>query len=420
MASSRYLHSVRLDVRKCTGCTTCLKRCPTEAIRIVDGHARIIESRCIDCGECIRLCETNAKKAVVGRLDDIGHFRYKIALPDPSLYGQFDNLDKVDYILDGLLKIGFDDVFEISKAAELVSAYTGQYLKRDDIELPVISSACPAVIRLIALRYPSLSDNVSHLLPPMEVAAILAKQQAKERYPKYADDEIGVCLISPCPAKASFFKNGFGDYKSKIDVVVSISDVYFSLIGKMSREETARETESGVSGIGWATSGGQAKALWQANALYSDECLVVDGIENVINVLDQIEDGNISHVKFIELNACAAGCVGGVLTVQNPYIAKVRLQLLRRYLPVSKNHPAPEEQEQIPELYLFDELPIYDPISLLSHNMAESMRMMTEIQKVHDSLPGMDCGACGAPNCRALAEDVVRGKASVQDCRILN
>jgi Na+-translocating ferredoxin:NAD+ oxidoreductase RNF subunit RnfB len=38
---------------------------------------------------------------------------------------------------------------------------------------------------------------------------------------------------------------------------------------------------------------------------------------------------------------------------------------------------------------------------------------MTEIAK---SLPGLDCGSCGAPTCRALAEDIVRGEAYESDC----
>jgi hypothetical protein len=135
--------------------------------------------------------------------------------------------------------------------------------------------------------------------------------------------------------------------------------------------------------------------------------------------LEQIENGNIPHVKFIELDACTAGCVGGVLTVQNPYIAKTRLQSLRRYLPVSKNFLSSDEQEYIPELYLFNDLPVYEPMTVLSHNMAESMRMMADIQKLRSKLPGIDCGACGAPSCRALAEDIVKGNARLQDCPIL-
>ena len=193
----KYEHSVYLDLSKCNGCTTCLKHCPTEAIRIRDGHAVINDARCIDCGECIRVCPHSAKKAICNQLKDMDSFKYKIALPAQSLYGQFDNLDEVDYILDGLLKLGFDDVFEVSAAAELVTAYTRMYLKTEGVKKPAISSACPVVVRLISLRFPSLMDNIIHMLPPVEVAAGLARQRAKEKHPELRDEDIGVCFISP-------------------------------------------------------------------------------------------------------------------------------------------------------------------------------------------------------------------------------
>ena len=165
-----YKHSVSLDVERCKGCTTCLRHCPTEAIRIRDGHAVINPDRCIDCGECIRVCPNKAKKASYQKFDSIRDYKWKIALPAPTLYGQFDNLDDIDYILQGLLDMGFDDVYEVSRAAELVSAYTRRYLKREDVKKPVISSACPVIIRLISLRFPSLCDKVLPILPPMEIA----------------------------------------------------------------------------------------------------------------------------------------------------------------------------------------------------------------------------------------------------------
>ena len=149
-----YEHSVLLDPDKCTGCTTCLRHCPTEAIRIKDGHAVINDERCIDCGECIRVCPHKAKRAVCSSLQNMSRFKWKIALPAPTLYAQFDNLEDIDYVLDGLLKIGFDDVYEVAKAAELVSAYTRLYLKTDGVKKPIISSACPVVVRLIGLRFP--------------------------------------------------------------------------------------------------------------------------------------------------------------------------------------------------------------------------------------------------------------------------
>ena len=407
---NRYEHSVYLDEKKCSGCTACLKHCPTEAIRIREGHASIDPDRCIDCGECIRVCPHNAKKAVCEKLSAMDKFKWKIALPAPSLYGQFDNLEDVDYVLDGLLKIGFDDVFEVSAAAELVSAYTRLYLKTEGVKKPAISSACPVVIRLIGLRFPSLTDNIIHMLPPMEIAAKLARENAKREHPELSDEEIGVCFISPCPAKVSYVKNGFAGYKSQVDTVVSINDIYFQLIAKMQPKADVKSlSNSGMIGIGWASTGGEATAI------FNESYLAADGIENVIRVLDQVENGNIPPLEFIELNACSGGCVGGVMTMQNPFIAKARLQTLRRYLPVSQNFLSKEES-YIPESYIFNEIPTYHPISRLSDSMAESMRMMADIQKLRDTLPGIDCGACGAPNCRAFAEDSVRNKSCGAKC----
>lgn len=406
-----YEHSVSLDVSRCTGCTMCLKRCPTEAIRIHDGHAQIDPNRCIDCGVCIRYCPHNAKKSTYSKLDTVMKYKWKIALPAPTLYGQFEELEDVDYVLQGLLDIGFDDVVEVSQAAELVSAYTRLYLKTEGITKPVISSACPVVLRLIALRYPMLRDNIMPMLPPMEIAAKMARRRAKETHPELSDDDICVCFISPCPAKVSYVRNGFGDYKSEVNEVLSVSDIYFSLLNVMRREQTPKTLSgSGMIGIGWATSGGESSAI------FNDKYLAADGIENVNRVLDQLENGNISSLEFIELNACPGGCVGGVMAVENPFVAKARLQTLRRYLPVSQNVLSDEERKYIPDYYFFEDMPTYRPIQRLSENFAESLRMMADIQRIRSELPGIDCGACGAPNCRAFAEDIVKGNAQRNGC----
>lgn len=409
-----YEHSVTLDSSKCTGCTTCIHRCPTEAIRIRNGHAVIDAERCIDCGECIKVCPHGAKRAVLDSLRDMDRFRYKIALPAPSLYAQFDNLDDIDYVLQGLLDIGFDRVYEVARAAELCSAYTRTYLKVEGVQKPAISSACPTVIRLIELRFPFLKDNIIRMLPPMEIAARAAREEAAKERPDLKSEEIGVCFISPCPAKMSYVKNGFSDYKSLVDVVVPISDIYFMLINAMNHSVRPESlSKAGMIGVGWAASGGEATAI------FNEKYLAADGIENVIHVLDQIENGNIGHLEFVELNACTGGCVGGALTMQNPFIAKARLRKLKRYLPVSQNILTPEELRYVPEHFFFNELPTYSPISRLSENMAESMRMMSDIQKLRKTLPGYDCGSCGAPTCRAFAEDVVRGRAKKSDCILI-
>lgn len=412
----KYNHSVALDESKCKGCTNCLKRCPTEAIRIRDGHAVINANLCIDCGECIRACPHNAKKALFDKLEDVMSLKkWKIALPPPSLYGQFSHLDDVDYVLQGLLDYGFDEVYEVAKAAEIVTEYTRKYVRKENIKRPVISTACPAIVRLVLLRFPSLRENLLPMLPPVEVASRLAKQEAMKKHPELKEEDIVTVFISPCPAKASYVKNGMYGTDSSIDYVVSISEIYFKLLGAMKAIDTPEVTgSSGTTGISWSTTGGEAMAL------FNDHYLAADGISNAIEVLDEIETGSYSRLAFVELNACPGGCVGGVAAVENPYIARVRLQTIRRYLPISQNRlPVTDnEDDYVPSEYLNDEELIHSAGMTLDDNRQAAMKKMMEIERLYETLPEIDCGSCGAPTCRAFAEDVAAGECMIDDCVI--
>ncbi len=406
-----YKHSVSLDESKCKGCTTCLKRCPTEAIRIRDGRAVISSVRCIDCGECIRVCPHKAKKAIHDAFSCLENYKYTVALPAPSLYGQFDNLDNIGYILAGLKTIGFDDVFEVARAAEIVSAYTRLYLNRKNIEKPVISSACPVISRLISTNYPFLCDHVIPLLPPVDIAAALARKKALAEHPDLVSEDIGIFFISPCPGKVSYVKNGFAGEKNNIDHVISVRDAYFKLLDAMKNApEPETGTESGLVGIGWASTGGESAAI------FNERYLAADGIENCIRVLEQIDNGDIHNLDYVELNACSGGCVGGAMTVANPYIAQARLQNLKRYLPVSPNRPS---DLTIPADYMMDSSLAYQPSARLSDDRAQAMQMMRDIEEICRELPGTDCGSCGAPTCTAFAEDIIKGETSVDECTVI-
>ena len=404
-----YHHSVYLDASKCIGCTNCIKRCPTEAIRIRDGRASIDQKRCIDCGECIRVCPHHAKKSVSDKLACLPKDKFNIALPAPALYGQFSNLEEVDYVLTGLLKLGFDDVYEVARAAEIVSDYTRRYLKSNQAELPVISSACPAVARLIKLRYPYLCSHILPILPPIEIAAKRAKMHACHHNPGLRPEDITVSFISPCPAKVSYVKNATEDCPSEIDYVLSVHEVYKELLAVMHKdEEPTPLSRSGRVGIGWATAGGEATAV------LNDNYLAADGIDNVIRILEELDNGTLGDLSFVELNACNGGCVGGVMNVVNPFIAKARMHTLRHYLPVSQNW-ADGDGHEIPAEYRQDNL-IYEPVSRLDEDPQTALEMMMQIEKIKNSLPGLDCGFCGAPNCAAFASDVVKGEACISDC----
>ncbi len=413
---AEYNHSVFLEREKCKGCTACLKRCPTEAIRIRDGHAVINPLDCIDCGECIRVCEQKAKRAVYDKLDDLDHSKYLIALPAPSLFGQFTKLTDADYVIQGLLDIGFDDVYEVARGAEIVTEYTRRFMNRKDIQMPVISSACPVVVRLIKLRFPTLTKHLLPIIAPMEIAGKYARREALKKHPELKPEDIRTVFISPCPAKVSWAKSTMEDQEVYVDNVVSVNEVYFRLIGTMKRSEApAASSKTGTIGLSWAISGGESAAL------FNEGYLAADGIENVIQVLDKIETGQLGEVNFVELNACPGGCVGGAMTVENPYIARVRLQSLRRYLPVSMAkvpHSGLEPDTFVPD-ELIDARPFaYQPPTVKLSRL-ESIRRMMEIENIYETLPQIDCGSCGAPTCRCFAEDCVRGEAHIDDCVVL-
>ena len=388
-----FFHSVRLDEEKCEGCTNCIKRCPTEAIRVRNGKAHIISERCIDCGECIRICPHHAKYAECDSFNKILDYKYRVALPAPTLYGQFNNLDDVDYVLTALKSMGFDDAFEVSRGAELVSDATRLLMESGKLKKPVISSACPAVCRLIRVRFPKLIDHLLDLNSPMEEAARLARIEAVEK--KGLDpSEIGIFFLTPCPAKNTAVKQPLGLEKSNVDGVVAIKNVYPVLFQQMDKvREPESMKQSGVIGVSWAGSGGESAALLR------DQYLAADGTENVIKVLEELEDEKLNDIDFIELNACTGGCVGGVLTVENPFVARARLQRLRRYLPVSCNHL---ENDEIPKAMHWERPLEASSVLKLADNVIDAMKRMNELNELHERLPGLDCGTCGAPSCRCL------------------
>ena len=403
----KFIHSVKLDKDACTGCINCIKYCPTQAIRVHGGKASIKPQFCVDCGRCIRYCPHHAKIAESDSLDEMHDYKYTVALPAPSLYAQFNNLTNVDIVLNALLSMGFDDVFEVSAAAELVSEMTRSYIEEHRDEAPFISSACPTIVRIIRVRFPTLIPRLLPIRPPVEIAAQIARKLAMERTGLPSSD-IGIFFISPCPSKVTYAKAPLGIEKSQIDKVVAIKDVYPILLSHMTQDESELRplSTSGRIGIGWSNSGGEAAGL------ITDNYLAADGIMNVLRVLSDLEDEKFHGLLFVELNACNGGCVGGPLTVENPYVATAKTKRLHRYLPVSGTH-----MEACPDVdYLWEEYVEYEPVFRLGSNFRESFEMMGMVEDLTEQLPGLDCGSCGAPTCRALAEDIGAGEASRNGC----
>lgn len=399
-------HSVRLKKDVCTGCTNCLKQCPTRAIRIQNGKAKILSERCIDCGECIRICPHHAKQAVTDGIEIIESYRYKVALTAPAFCGQFSRTDQVDVMLSSLKKIGFDFVYEVARGAEIISRKTRELLASGELLKPSISSACPAVVKLIAIRFPNLINNIIPLKSPMEVAAEDARRIAAEKT-GFLPEEIGVFFISPCAAKATVIKSGETVANSNVDGVIAMKDIYLKMAHTMSRigeDEIEQIGKSGAEGILWATAGGEARAT------HVDKIVSVDGIHNVIGVLEAIEDGKLDNIEYVEALACTGGCVGGPLVTENNFVANSRIKR------ITKNMPENIE-EASSDLNLFWDRPVvYRSIMNLDSDIHKAMEKMMELEKIYERLPKLDCGSCGSPSCHDLAEDIVRGFADETDC----
>jgi len=412
-----YFHSVTLDEDNCKGCTNCIKRCPTEAIRVRKSKARIIKERCIDCGECIRVCPYHAKKAITDPIEAIESFKYKIAIPAPTLYGQFNNSYTRNRILNGLKSLGFDDIYEVAKAAETVTNATKKLIGKGNFKKPLIS--CPAVVRLIQVRFPNLIDNLVKIESPMEVAAIMARTKTM-KLQNLAMEDIGVFFITPCAAKVTSIKAPYEKDKSAVDGAISMKDIYLKLLNSMDKNKISVNLEqSGYEGIRWASSGGEALGLG------IDNYIAVDGIHSVIKIFEEIEKDRLEDIDFVEALACTGGCLGGPLTVENAYLAKSRLKKhMEEANRVSgKLQSSMQNESDKVKIPLNDDEGLewtgnieHRPIMKLDEDIVVAIKKLEALEKINNNLPGLDCGACGAPSCRALAEDIVRGNANETDC----
>lgn len=410
---NNYFHSVVLNEERCIGCTSCLKVCPTEAIRLRDGKARIIGEKCIDCGECIRLCPNRAKNAVTDSLDIIKKFKYTIAIPSMVLYGQFSGNVGINEMLTAIKRIGFDEVYEAALGIDIITNVISRHiLKKPDVRKPLINATCPAILRLIQIRFPDLIPNIIDIETPMEITARLAKTEAAKKTGLPMED-IGVIFISPCTARMTSIRNPLGIDKSYIDGVVSMKAIYGEMLRNINNGPVENLVRSTKDALMWPIIGGQSASLGIENYL------AVDGIHEVIKVLEEIEMEKLEDLEFFEGMACIGGCVGGPLTLENSFIARSRIRALAKDLP--GNNPTDEAVAKQIDMYEAGFIRLTEKIEpkaimRLDDDIAKSMKKMEMIKEMLKYLPGLDCGVCGAPTCRAFAEDIVKGENQKAIC----
>jgi len=406
-------HALKVDAVKCIGCTHCMKSCPTEAIRVIDGLAVIDHERCVYCGQCHRACPTRAFYVEQDDLEMIRSFKYRVILFPSIMIGQFPEKYSEDQIYAGLKKVGFTHVYEVEQPMQVLIDSVNEVLEDQDTHKPAISIYCPAIVRLIQGRYPSLTENLILRKAPHNLAAHFAIEQLIEEGARR--EEIGLFYATPCIAKIAAVKSPVGERESIVDGVVNMNQLYNEVMkviadGDVEDNSIQRENLS-AEGITWSLTRGES-------CHFGSRSIAIDGIHNAVRFLERLENDQVHGIDFIEMRACDQSCAGGILLTGNRFMTVERLE--RR----AKRYPAAKDIAQTTirvDTGALKQKLILDPIKPKPHfifgkDRVKAMEKMNKAQRIVCFLPGIDCGSCGAPNCHALAEDMVNNKAKMSDC----
>jgi len=414
---TQFYHAHKVVLDKCRGHMTCMRHCPTRAIRVRGGKAVISEELCVDCGTCISVCPAGAIVPVTDAVSDASDFRHKVVVPSPVLYSQFDSSVHPYVIHLAFKELGFDQVVDVSASSAALARTLVKHMQRYKGRLPLISSHCPSMLRLIQVKYPDLVELVVPLDVPREVTA----REIKKKLPAelgLKPEEIGITYVAPCPAKMVSIKQPVEKTRTWFDGVVSIKDVYSVLLPHVvAIKETFDESqvpEDFAFNAGWATLGGITRAVQMEN------WLAVSGLDHVMRILDDIENSRLRNVDFVEAMACMLGCIGGSLNVENPYVARANSVKQRfKYEDPIEVDDADIERKLETRYYFLGNPVLPRPTKYFDTDLETSIKRMKERKRVYQKLRQTDCGCCGAPTCMAFAEDFVRGEAKLTDCIFL-
>lgn len=412
-AHTGFHHALKVVDELCIGCTHCMTACPTQAIRVRDGKAIIIEERCVDCGNCCKACPVSAILIEQDDFQEIFNYPVRVALVPSVFIGQFPSHIKTGDVYGGMLSLGFTHIVEIDSVVELVQQGYDEITRDPQCNLPAISTFCPAIVRLIQVRFPSLVDHLIGVKPPSDVAAIHYRKQMEEL--GHDPSEIGFFYITPCAAKIASIKSPVGEEMSSVNGVINMEYIYNKVLHLIMNNEVSAEAGPDSERLN------SKEILWSLTRGESEHqagrCLAVDGIRNVTEFLERLEETEESHIDFLELRACDESCAGGVLISGNRFLTVERLN--RRAGEASREHKGQFISGSFNKsLYALDKIQARSMLAL-DPDRSVAMEKMNKQEELLKVLPGIDCAACGSPTCSALAEDIVQERAVPGMCIFL-
>lgn len=420
MDRSSFYHAIKIDYDKCIGCTHCMTICPTQAIRIVKGKAILNPDRCIDCGECFRVCPVLAYSVMHDNMEILNKFKTRIALVPGVFFGQFPDHISISQIHIAMKHLGFSHIYEIEGGVELLKNEFNRMIASEDYGKPLISAFCPSIVRLIQVRFPGLVENIAPLIAPADIAAIYYRKKLTD---SGADlKETGIFYVTPCPAKIAAFKSPVGEEVSALDGVINLNFLFNKVYHLILQGNILSDASSEIppelpdeKSIRWSLTNGEAKNI-------SGRALCIDGIKNVIDFLEKIENEESSNIDFLELRACDESCAGGILNAENRFLTVERLnKRARKHGQLIRENPDIAVTSFFDKAtYLLDKIILPQKIEprsiVLDEDMVKAMQKLKKSRELMCFLPAIDCAACGAPTCQALAEDIVNQKANLSHC----
>ncbi len=439
--------SLYASADRCRDCRACLTACPTQALRVREGRPSVLEHLCIECNQCIAACSSQALtvRDVLPSIDDLVARQGAALVVPPALLAGCGTDHPPGRVLAALGRMGFAEVKTVDPfeealreaALEIVeetaaSTANGDLAPDDagteagafaETPAPVILPVCPAVVNLIELRFPSLVCSLAPFDSPWE--AVQASSGGRPL----------ACVVS-CPSQRSVLAH------LEVPAAGCDSDVIECLLPDAVRQPLMQElTGAGAGGTG---AGGAAQSIGDGSAqaptgsaaaleaghegqaggpwtvgrperadLDDDGLLVVSGIRHVMAVLEEIENGLLEDVTALEPYACEGGCFGSPLLFEDHHVARRRWSRGKAAVEaagaagVAARHAVAVSRRRTYAAR---------PGIRLDADMGRAIQKLGRLQSVTRSLPGRDCGACGAPTCAALAEDVVMERAGIELC----
>ncbi|MCK4271952.1 4Fe-4S binding protein [bacterium] len=396
---------------------TCMRHCPTQAIRVRGGQAVFSQELCIDCGTCISVCPEGAIIPISDPIGEISHFKYKVIVPSPVLYSQFDASIHPYIIHLALKELGFDEVVDVGISSAGLSRVLVKFMEEYRGRLPLISSHCPSILRLIQVKYPDLVELLLPLDAPREVTA----REIRRSFPaklKLKAEDIGIIYTATCPAKIVSIKQPAEKARSWFDAAMAIKDIYPVLLPHVvAIKETFDEKqvpEDFFFDTGWTNLGGLAKSAEMEN------WLAVSGLDHVMKILDDVENSRLRNIDFVEAMSCMLGCLGGSFNVENPYVARANsIKQREKYQKHIEINDEDVDRKLKKGYYVLENPVLPRPTTFFDTDLETSIKRMKEKERVYQKLRQTDCGCCGSPTCLAFAEDFVRGEVELTDCIFL-